>query len=187
MGMFDASPNTARVKVVNQTGESLRAVTITHKYSDVYTEIHTYDTVEAGGESSSDMEVQFNTGSFTTGRDWWLVVAVAEDGAVFFSSPENFRGVIDSLEQVAPALAGVAADMATGNPVVGIAVEEAIRASDVFNTATTDGFKQHILREEDGEVSIIIHSLDRNPDGGDDQLEFSSPSGTSLTKFCIKS
>ena len=77
--------------------------------------------------------------------------------------------------------------MATGNPVVGIAVEEAIRASDVFNTATTDGFKQHILREEDGEVSIIIHSLDRNPDGGDDQLEFSSPSGTSLTKFCIKS
>ena len=172
MSITGTHHRTGSVVVVNDTGKPVRAVSVVHKYSDNYSDDHVWPDLEPGAESDP-MQVRYNTGPFTTGRDWWLVAWMSEDGHVLFhTDPQNFRDVMDAFETAAPAIAtlvGVAATSESGG--WGGAAGAAIVAPFV-NSSKTSGFKQHILREEDPLTRIHI---------GDRSVVWKSPSGRSET------
>ena len=71
----------------NRTGSALRAVTVIHKYANVYIEGHHWDEL-APGAVSDLMPVRYNTGVETTGRDWWLVMWIdAAGGHLTYTDP----------------------------------------------------------------------------------------------------
>lgn len=129
---------------------------------------------------ADDMVVEFNTGFMTTGCDWWVVNWVTEDGKTHITGPKNMRGLMDFLEKGGLAL------LELKKLLVDTTMPELDKAADVSNaltnaivkalcnTASTSGFKQHILREEDEKQTTVIVL---KPDG----VEFHSKSGTSKT------
>lgn len=156
----------AMARIINQTGRDITTASIVHKYSDNYKNIKTMGSIPNGATSSEYLEVDYNTGAFTTGRDWWLVTWQYDDKAVYFTDPNNFRDIIDSLEQnifrtVPSSFSHSLAD-------------------DLFNNASTEGFKQHILRSED-ENQFVDFIL--KPDGN---VVIKSPSGESETVYTSK-
>ncbi|KJZ71454.1 hypothetical protein HIM_09178 [Hirsutella minnesotensis 3608] len=179
----------ARVAVVNESATPLIAVSVVHKYSDVYKNRHEWPAILPGKRSESDMIVDYHTGYTTTGRDWWLITWFSDDlKTVWFSSPTNFRASIDKLGSFAPASIEkveetVAALLAEGQ----VSEEQAKMAADIscslarattdhlFNSEATEGFKQHILREDDADqlTEIVINS--------DHTITFKSKSGNSET------
>lgn len=185
-----ATKRTAKVKVINHSSQTIRSVSVVHKYSDNYKDRHIFDELEDGAEAEGGT-VSYNTGIFTTGKDWWVVTWY--DGTYerrYYSDPNNFRNVIDLLEKVAPAALKVAASLAakyaavkSGNPQHAKLFSKAAKkvaglAADLlFNSESTDGFKQHILRSDDeGEfVSIYIYN--------NGAISIKSPSGTSDTVY----
>lgn len=100
---------------------------------------------------------------------------------LWYSDPENFRDIIDFLEDAAPMLIKTAINVAKGsNPQLLPAAKVAQIASKVlcnllFNNESTDQFKQHILRAEDaGRVTVVVINAD-------DTITFKSKSGDSKT------
>jgi hypothetical protein len=153
--------NIAWVQIVNNTGEQISEVTVLHKYSDVYKDNCIWDRLEAG-QTSDGKTVNFNTGFGTTGVDWWLVTWLSQDGRTFYyTDPENFRNLIDVLEDIASRYIGQAGG------ILGSAI-----ANQVLNNESTSGFKQHILREGDNYNYITL-----TPNG----VQWSSNSGNSST------
>jgi len=111
---------------------------------------------------------------------------------VYYSDPNNFRGIIDGFENIAPdaiaAAAGAVAGLIaspSGPGAVGAAVAAAAAAkattSALFNSEGTEGFKRHMLTEEDegATTEIVIR--------GDNTVEFRSKSGNSETVTSTKS
>jgi len=179
----------AFVQVINNTPHSISGVGLSHKYSDLYNEKNVWDLLQPG-QWSSLFEVAYNTGFLTTGRDWWRVFGHNDQDPIghdsmsqWFSDPENFRPFFDFLENAAPALIGAALtaaeilqpQLAAGTAVAGIAAEALCNA--MLNDATTAGYKQHILTEEDAGHVLQIWI---NNDG---TIDFISPSGRSDTVY----
>mmetsp|Transcript_11975 Transcript_11975/g.18195 ORF Transcript_11975/g.18195 Transcript_11975/m.18195 type:complete len:163 (+) Transcript_11975:205-693(+) len=149
------------------------------------------------------LTVNYHTGRFTTGRDWWYVAFTTEDGIFYQSNPQNGRDIIDGLEQVCfyatniigggsicttgacahqavgATRAGLPRIITAGYAAYGGAVGLAgavglVVTNTMMNTESTAGFKQHILRTEDaGKVTTII--IRKN------EVIFRSTSGVSKT------
>lgn len=68
MSITGTHHRTASVVVVNDSGKPVRAVSVVHKYSDNYSDDHVWPDLGPGAESDP-MQVRYNTGPFTTGRD----------------------------------------------------------------------------------------------------------------------
>ncbi|HCN47047.1 MAG TPA: hypothetical protein DIT18_16490 [Pseudomonas sp.] len=179
----------ATVSILNKSSKNILAVGISHKYSDVYKNSDTFTDIKTEQKSSTSMNVDYNIGTFTSGKDWWLVTWVTDDGKGHITSPNNFRDIIDKLEGISGQVIGplvtltaAGAAIATG----GAATPAAIAAATLFatvvinvmtNNESTAGFKQHILREEDsGENIIEIH---------DEKVVFKSRSGDSETVLTL--
>ncbi|KAB8260963.1 hypothetical protein BDV32DRAFT_148834 [Aspergillus pseudonomiae] len=183
---------TAMALVRNDTSQPIYAVGLAHKYSDQYQNSDEWDIIQPG-KTSTKLQVDYTTGWWTTGRDWWKVFWVTQDESTLkktfhYSNPENLRKAFDTIEGVDPALwvtlaasVGSIASTAAGNgpfnkTVAGVAALAARPLTAGFLAPTTTvGFKQHILREEDdsASVEIIIHE--------DTTITIKSPSGISQT------
>ena len=184
---------TAKVAIRNNTTEPIAAVGVVHKYSDDYKHEGTWDVIDPGETTGSTMQVEYNTGFLTTGRDWWFVTWFNLDITKrFYSDPANVRGMIDAVEGASPDLAAkaaktraaaVAADLAPGAVLAAKTVAKELSKCNigpVMNSEGTDGFKQHILREEDaGAVTEIVIN-------GDGTIVFKSNSGESETIYKSK-
>jgi hypothetical protein len=185
---------TAFVKIQNNTPNTISGVGVSQKYSDVYKNQYDWSVIPSGMLSTAAMTVEYNTGAFTTGRDWWMVTYHREQTTsvrsnelkMWYSDPENFRSIIDFLEKAAPAPIKTAINVAKGsNPQLLPAAKVAQIASKVmcklmFNNESTAGFKQHILRFEDEERvrTIVINA--------DNTIVFKSKSGNSNTVTSTK-
>ncbi|KAF2470710.1 uncharacterized protein BDR25DRAFT_303728 [Lindgomyces ingoldianus] len=191
---FCLTKRTALVKIQNNTPYPISGVGVSHKYSDVYKNQYDWSIIPPGTLSTEAMTVEYNTGAFTTGRDWWMVTYHSEQASsvrpnelkMWYSDPENFRSIIDFLEKAAPALIKTAINAAKGsNPQLLPAAKAAQIASKVmcklmFNNESTAGFKQHILRSEDeGRVTTIVINADNT-------ITFKSKSGNSNTVTSTK-
>ncbi|KAH7064429.1 hypothetical protein BKA63DRAFT_173368 [Paraphoma chrysanthemicola] len=186
--------STAYVKIQNNTPDTITAISVSHKYSDDYKHQGDWGELAPGAITPEKMKVEYNTGWLTTGRDWWMVTYHRKQAGserpnelkMWFSDPMNFRNVIDFLEKAAPILIKTAINVAKGsNPAALPAAKAAQVVSKVmcklmFNDESTDGWKQHILRDDDEDVvtMIIINK--------DDTITFRSRSGESKTVTSTK-
>jgi hypothetical protein len=173
---------TAKVAIVNNTPNTLYGVSVVHKYSDNYKNDKVWDDPVKPGQTTPDfLEVEYNTGFLTTGRDWWAVQWFLDDKAedVYYTDPDNLRGLFDFFEKIMPSVMAAAARAAAGaNPIAGKGAKAAakILSKALFNHESTAGFKQHILREEDEGAVTEIHI------NNDWTVSFKSKSGRSDTK-----
>lgn len=182
-----AAKRNAWVTIVNNTPYSISGVGLLHKYSNVYAEKCVWEKILPGKESSR-CQVSYNTGFFTTGKDWWRVFGHSDRDPVlrnsmtqWYSDPDNFRAFFDFFDRAAPALIGVALKAAGFvnpqlRPVAAVArvVADAI-CNALLNDAGTAGYEQHILRKKDeGMVTRVYINNDRS-------IIFASPSGNSKT------
>ncbi|CEJ93599.1 hypothetical protein VHEMI09177 [[Torrubiella] hemipterigena] len=182
----------AQVTVQNNTPNNILSISLVHKYSDNYKNEMQWPILHPGDGSWPLLTADYNTGITTTGRDWWLLTWYSEDlKTQYYTDPNNFRGVFDALDKVAPdaiqAVIGSAAALITSEtgPVAAAAAAAAVALAKettkyMFNSEGTDGFKQHILRSEDANAitNIIIN--------GDGTVTFQSRSGTSSTVYTAK-
>ncbi|GEM77551.1 hypothetical protein [Vibrio sagamiensis] len=164
---------TAKAQIVNETGRAIKVATLNHKYSDNYKNHKTFGSIP-DGEASDFLSVEYNTGFGTTGRDWWLATWQYDEKEVFFTNPNNFRAAFDWAEgQVNSLFASVKDIPDELTPAVNI-------ASKAFNSESTKGFKQHILRSEDSGKVVKI-TLKK-----DGKVVITSPSGKSETVYSSK-
>jgi hypothetical protein len=189
---------TAKVVVKNNTGEDILNVRVNHKYSDVYKNPLLWEGVlESGATTNPPKSVEYHTGAFTTGRDWWSIIwTQLDDDKVYYSNPTNFRGVFDALEeigQIAVPIAATGAAAVVGAACTGVSagacapaalagIYTAIGAAGavstkMMNDESTVGFKQHILRSEDANQTVTITLLKNG------EIEIKSPSGISRTVY----
>ena len=187
-----------KVRVTNHASGTIAAVTVGHKYSNVFKNTGTFLNITDGQTATSpEMIAEFNTGWATTGKDWWIVTWIiqrTENGQTFLEecaiNPSNFRGVIDFSEGGAKLLVdtlkSIAASVAVATVVSGAlpaALPSAAAAATAhvvgmsMNNEETDGYKQHILREED--VANGLEILIAN----NEKLYFKSQSGQSETTY----
>lgn len=178
---------TALATVQNSTDQPIFAVSLVHKYSDNYKNSKEWAVIKPGETAAEALTVEYNTGFGTTGRDWWLISWYNADMTVqYVSAPNNFRGIIDVLETIAPAVVGGAAAAAailvdaasasTTKAATAALVAIANKTTEkLTNDESTVGFKQHIVRSEDeGNVTKVIIGSD---------ISFNSESGVSNTGF----
>lgn len=170
-GLFSPDKRQARVAVVNNTSEPIVAVSVVHKYSGTHKNRHEWPVIAAGKSSEGTMTVDYNTGAFTTGRNWWFVAWYNKDlTRRWYSNPTNFHDVIDKLETVDPQdIKAAGSGREAADNLARLTTEK------LFNSESTAGFKQHILRVEDANrlTEIIINS--------DRTITFKSKSGRSDT------
>lgn len=154
---------TAPIYIENRTGSTLDYVTVVHKYSDNYKEKKTFQNISNGRRTNDYLIARYHTGVLTTGVDWWYVAWKKRgDNRVYYTYPNNFRNIIDKIEQVAQSLTkSNKATEAIGNL--------------LFNSESTVGFKRHMLTAEDENKPTII--VIRN-----NTVQFRSNSGNSSTE-----
>ncbi|KAM0247905.1 hypothetical protein ACHAQJ_009652 [Trichoderma viride] len=190
---MDTIKRTATVSIRNNTSKPLVGISLIHKYSDVYKHRKEWSAVAAGDVSNDSLRVEYNTGFFTTGRDWWFISWYSQDmKTLYYSNPQNYRGTVDAIERGASGGAIVKAASLLA-PIVIIAggivtlpaalaaVATAHSTTDaLYESADTTGYKQHILREEDEDkmTEIIINE--------DQTITFKSQSGDSETVYASK-
>ena len=188
---------TASIRVHNNTPWTFSGVSLSHKYSHIYKNARTWSKLPPGG-CSDIFEVQYNTGASTTGKNWWLLIwhddreKVSRNSITLrYSNPDNFRSFFDALEPAAPTLIAAALkaakipqpEFAGVTKVANVVLKALCNAT--LNTASTDGYKQHILRSDDEKTSHRnVETIIRiNKDG---TMNFKSPSGTSNTVYITK-
>ena len=141
-------------------------MSLVHKSSDDHKNLGKWPSL-AHRESSTPLDVQYNTGWFTTGRDWWLVSWYSTDYQTrYCSTPNNFRAGIDSLEQNAGPIFFTAVSAAQKvSSYVGAVVEAATTAvstvasvtgPEAFSEETTDGFKLHATLQRAGRAGQYL-------------------------------
>ncbi|PHH74858.1 hypothetical protein CDD83_4492 [Cordyceps sp. RAO-2017] len=179
---------TAQVTIRNESPEEIKSVSLVHKYSSVYKHRALWPVIGRGQSAKNETTVEYNIGPLTTGRDWWMLSFFSSDAKTqYVTDPNNFREVVDFLEtlgtvttiSLAGATAGVLGMLA--GPVTSIAASTAAAAlakaasDSLYNSETTVGFKQHILRSEDADqlTTITVNA--------DYSVTFSSKSGISRT------
>ncbi|KAM4061658.1 hypothetical protein HRG_013278 [Hirsutella rhossiliensis] len=169
-GLTGTAKRSATVHVDNKSQNPLEGLSVVHKYSDVFVDKYTINRL-APGSRTEDLKVEYHTGFWTTGGDWWKICWTSNNATtITYTDPNNFRGAVDwfekSISDIIPipgSAAGGAAGFLVGKVITGL----------VANQATTAGFKQHILREGDHDTSIVIEK--------DGSVTFQSPSGVSTT------
>ncbi|MBM5589074.1 hypothetical protein [Burkholderia pseudomallei] len=178
----------AVVRILNNSSKDILAVGVGHKYSSDFKDKHYFSGPIKKGETTREtMDVSYNIGSLTTGKDWWLVTWVTSDGYGHITTPNNFRDIIDKfeviLDKILNPLAVIVASVVSAATTGGAAEPLAIAAATLvvstivealINNEATAGYKQHILREEDGDNVITIT---------DNGVTFHSKSGDSNTVF----
>lgn len=206
-----ATKRTAQVAIRNNQSEAILAVGVKHKYSDNYENNGQWGVVQPGGLTDKKLTVEYHTGFLTTGVDWyalidpgvgpkadretrcrWGVSWYSKDTkTLYYSNPENFRGVIDAAERITPATlapvtaaAGILAGAAgpgAATAAMAAATVAGMTVSTLFNSEGTAGFKRHMLVTEDENqtTEIIINE--------DNTITFKSPSGISETVTATKS
>ncbi|MGR9114673.1 MAG: hypothetical protein ACU85E_02825 [Gammaproteobacteria bacterium] len=175
----------AKVLIENQTGQRILSVSVGHKYSNDYKNTFDWEgPIEIGKTTNAGMVVDYHTGALTTGRDWWVVSWVTEDGKTYVTNPKNLRGIIDFLEGIGSKISAPLASLATAlslapEPVISKVTGAAVAVTSVVvggfcNAESTNGFKQHILRknDQDAPTKIILKQ---------DTVVFHSKSGESIT------
>jgi len=176
-----ASAKTTRitkVHVQNLTGLEIESVSVVHKYSNVFIDKHDWGRVDNGKMTRRPMKIRYNTGAFTTGQDWWLVTWKYKDNnSLRYTSPNNFRGLIDTVERmhILP-FEAVKASLSKAPALQRLAhTPTAKLAGGLMNTGSTKGFKKHLLRASDQANGVII-TLSQN------SVAFDSASGHSSTE-----
>lgn len=177
-----ATKRYAKVKVINHSSRTIAAISLVHKYSDVYKSSAEWGLISDGHHSSLH-QVAYNTGWLTTGRDWWMVTWYDDKlKTEYYLDPANLRNVVDVLEAVAPIVAagvagyGGAVLAGPAGAQLGMGIALAV-SNELTNSATTAGFKQHILSSDDEGHVVSIYLFNN----GDVKIE--SPSGVSWTKY----
>ncbi|PTB51341.1 hypothetical protein M431DRAFT_523205 [Trichoderma harzianum CBS 226.95] len=161
----ETTKRTASVSIRNNTSNPIVSISLIHKYSDVYKHRKEWAAIPASDSSTESLKVEYNTGFFTTGRDWWFISWYSQDmKTLYYSNPQNFRGAFDAIEKgVSPERLGCSWPRLQ-----------------LYEMEETAGFKQHILREEDeGKVTEIIINEDET-------ITFKSQSGDSETVYTSK-
>ncbi|RDA87697.1 hypothetical protein CP532_1781 [Ophiocordyceps camponoti-leonardi (nom. inval.)] len=172
---WGTTKHTARVTIQNNSPGDIKSVSLVHKYSNVFKNRAEWPVIKKW--TSPDYHhhaiVEYNTGPFTTGRDWWLLSFYTDDMSTnYITNPNNFRSVFDFLESIGPvvtiSIAGATAGIlgALAGPATGVMASTAAAAvakattDRLFNAESTVGFKQHILRTEDADriTTIVINS-----------------------------
>lgn len=169
---------TTNVYVQNLTGLEIESVSVVHKYSNVFKERNTWGKLHNGQRTREPMKIRYNTGIGTTGQDWWYVAwKFKGDKRVQYTSPNNFRNIIDAVERgVGKAMLGFS--KMTGDPVI---LDKMAKASTsaatnaLFNNESTNGFKKHFLKKKDQERGLMI-TITLN------SVKFDSASGHSSTE-----
>jgi len=163
---------TAQVVVRNETGVDIGGLSLIHKYSDVYVDTTTWDGLQIQGQTSQPpLTVRYHTGFLTTGLDWWRVSWVdATTKAVCFTNPNNFQGIFNMVEGLLMGNASwielklleEAPESGEGAPflVAAAAVVKALDAN-VLNNASTAGFKENMLTDDDGHLVTITLKADK--------------------------
>ncbi|KAM4058543.1 hypothetical protein HRG_006495 [Hirsutella rhossiliensis] len=166
---------TASVTIQNNAPEKIKSVSLIHKYSSVYKSRAEWPLIEQGKSPDPDNRttVEYNTGPFTTGRDWWLLSFYNDDITInYMTNPNNFRDVVDFLESI-----GTVTTISLFGATAGVLAAAVAKATTdrLFDSETTVGFKQHILRSEDADklTTIVINA--------DYTITFKSESGISET------
>ncbi|MBE9029760.1 hypothetical protein IQ266_08475 [filamentous cyanobacterium LEGE 11480] len=197
-----ATKRTAYVRVQNRTGRNMKFVSVSHKYSNNYQEARTWLNLphRYSTRKSDSLAVNYNTGAFTTGKDWWAASWVNSQNQFCQTSPNNFRKQIDALEQftirnwstinkATQTVADFAAEQASkSGPKTAVIAQVASKAvpgamrliRSTINTTSTVGYKQHILRSSDANRTMTIQLL---PHG---QARITSRSGVSNTIYKCK-
>ncbi|RFU75926.1 transmembrane amino acid transporter family [Trichoderma arundinaceum] len=187
---METTKRTASVSIRNNTSKPMVSISLVHKYSDVYKHRREWAAIPAGDTSSESLKVEYNTGFFTTGRDWWFISWYNQDmKTLHYSNPHNFRGTFDAIEKGVSGDAIVAAGtilapiaLVSGGilalPAAMAAVAAAKATTDkLFDSGDTTGYKQHILRDDDaGKITEIIINEDQT-------ITFKSQSGDSETVY----
>ncbi|KAH6603174.1 transmembrane amino acid transporter family [Trichoderma cornu-damae] len=187
---METTKRTASVSIHNNTSKPVVGISLIHKYSDVYKHRKEWGAIPAGDSSQDSLQVEYNTGFFTTGRDWWFISWYSQDmKTLYYSNPQNFRGAFDAFEKGvsgdAIAYAGTLLSpisIVTGGvlalPAALAAGAAAKSTTDaLFSSEDTSGFKQHILRDEDaGKTTEIVINEDQT-------ITFKSQSGNSETVY----
>ncbi|PHH80945.1 hypothetical protein CDD80_5155 [Ophiocordyceps camponoti-rufipedis] len=192
---FKATKRTARVAILNNSPQNIKSVSLVHKYSSVYKNHAQWPEIRRQHVVNEDNEtvVEYNTGTFTTGKDWWLLSFYSDDLKThYYTDPQNFRNFVDFLETLGPiitiSIAGGAAGFlgAIAGPAMSVVASTAACAlakattDQLFNSEGTVGFKQHILREGDAGLTTVIAI---NPDYS---VTFHSPTGYPSSTWASK-
>ncbi|MBY4675376.1 hypothetical protein [Marinobacterium arenosum] len=170
----------AQARIINQTGKDILVANIAHKYSDNYQQKKDFKLIKNGETSTESLDVMYNTGAFTTGRDWWLVSWINSDNEFCYTDPNNFRGLFDFAEQALKD--GINISAAIGTAITDLPMDKtapSLLSKAVLNDSSTAGFKQHILRPED-EGHYVDFILKKG-----NQVLIKSPSGPSETVYSV--
>lgn len=196
---------TARVQLINRTGQQMYNVTIIHKYSDDFTDTYNSNqgTIPNNGKSD-EFTVRYKTGmgiidGIHGGQDWWFAhwnSANARGGQYIFIDPDNKalfkieKWVKDFAEAAAtvlttsvvsgPALMNPVFWTGSGSEIGTVAGNVTRKISESLIAGGVDGFYKHTLTPEDAHdlVTITIFS--------DGKVEIDSRSGVTETKYTVK-
>ena len=184
--LTSVTTRSARVRVINLSSQRLESVTLIHKYSDVFKDREHWTAIEPGEASADCLVARYHTGLLTLGRDWWMLVWYTNGTTLHHSGPQNFRALVDWMEGFgSEAVAAAVGTLATlphewsATKSLAAAMTAAaiakVTTEGLFNSETTDGFKQHILRAGDEAVDMAVYLTE----GG--TVIFRSASGKSWT------
>ena len=96
---------------------------------------------------------------------------MTEDGKTHVTNPNNFRDITDVIEKMGSKISVPLTSLASSGLGAAVAVTSLV-VGGFCNSASTSGFKQHILREGDSPTTIHLKV---------DGVEFHSKSGSSST------
>ena len=98
---YAATDRTAQVRIVNNTGRDIPFVQLNHVYGDIYEDKGAWVGLD-NGQTSSAVEVRYQTGFGTTSVDWWMITwsfdSSVGDPYIYKTNPNNFRSTIDAVE-----------------------------------------------------------------------------------------
>ncbi len=183
-----ATRREAKVMVTNDTREEIWSVSVTHKYEDRHREI--LDFTERLGKGSSSYfhqtPINFRTGPWETGVDWWFVCWTSADGYLHLTSPFTFgqalrglkiwesKGWISELKGLLKFITEVQGKSADDKSADALNLTHSVASKYFEGKGETGGMKQHMLREND---NVDIHLNER-------KVTFRSRSGVSTCE-CI--
>lgn len=89
----------AIITLENETGHKILSAQIIHKYSDIYIDILKWEHVDNAQTIKNLQPVEYHTGFLATGKDWWQVTWISDDGEIHITIPKNFTEVEKLLKQ----------------------------------------------------------------------------------------
>lgn len=178
---------TANVRITNKSGKKILTGTLIHRYSDEYTNKMNFINIENGETSRDVLSVDYHTGAFCTGADWWLLDWVAEDGTTYSSDPKNGQCVISVIAETVASLL-VALSIHTSSVTSALLDLTSKIANAVAETSNSDhcGLKQCTLKADDAgkTVNIELYSYTANGVKIDPAVSSSCTTDYELLKTC---